>query len=224
MEVCIIGGGFSGIASAKACKDYDFIPFVLSKDPEIGGLWRGGRDQIGIWDSLKANMSKYGMSFSDYPFRPEVEAVPPGAEILNYMKEYVEKHDLLKYFNFNSRVTEVSRNGQEYSVKWVQDEEVKEKNFKFVMVCTGHESKEYFPFENPAAFSGTIIKSGHYREPSVFTDKKVVVIGRSFSGSDIALEATLTASEVVQICRTPRSVDFVQSEAFLGTYTHSPHE
>jgi Predicted flavoprotein involved in K+ transport len=38
MEACIIGGGFSGIISAKICIDYGLTPFVLNKGPEPGGL------------------------------------------------------------------------------------------------------------------------------------------------------------------------------------------
>ena len=38
MEVCIIGGGFSGIIASKLCKDHGQIPFILNKSPEPGGL------------------------------------------------------------------------------------------------------------------------------------------------------------------------------------------
>ena len=48
MEVCIIGGGFSGIISAKYCKDEGLVPFVLEKSRSPGGIWRGYADEVGV--------------------------------------------------------------------------------------------------------------------------------------------------------------------------------
>ena len=38
MEVGIIGGGFSGIISAKICLDNGFTPFLLEKVSLFGGI------------------------------------------------------------------------------------------------------------------------------------------------------------------------------------------
>jgi cation diffusion facilitator CzcD-associated flavoprotein CzcO len=206
MEVCIVGCGFSGIASAKVCKDHGLTPVVLCKDSSTGGLWRSSPNQIGVWPSIRTTGSKYFMSFSDYPFKAEVEDIPKKFEVLSYMEEYIEKHELLKYFLFNSNVTKISRQGEDYLVTWVQESQTKQKVFKFVMVCIGYESKEYFPFENVHQFNGTVLKSGFYRDPSIFNNKNVLVIGRGFSGTEITLESVLTAAKVTQVLRTPRFV------------------
>ena len=48
MEVCIIGGGHSGIMSAKLCKDYGLIPVILDKQSSPGGLWLGSPNEVGV--------------------------------------------------------------------------------------------------------------------------------------------------------------------------------
>lgn len=206
MEICIIGGSFYGIASAKTSIDHGLVPFILNKDPEFGGIWNGYSDQIGIWDSLCTNSSKFNTSFADYPWDEETQDFPSGPEVLDYLSKYITKHDLWQYFHNNCKVTEVSRHDESYLVKWLEAEKEKEKVFKYVLVCTGRNSAEHFPFENRELFNGTIIEASKYREPSIFTGKKVVCIGRSFSGSEIAFEATKYASKVIQISRSPRFV------------------
>jgi dimethylaniline monooxygenase (N-oxide forming) len=206
MEVCIIGGSFYGVGVAKVSKYNGLIPFILEKGTRAGGIWRGVPGEVGVWDSLKTNTSKYSMAYSDHPFKPEVQDFPLAADVLEYLEEYISKHELLQYFNFGCKVVEVSRSDEDYLVKWVQAGETKEKIFKYVVVASGHNSKEYFPYENEELFKGTVIRSGSYREPSIFKDKKVVTIGRSFSGSEMAYEASTVSSDVTQICRKPRAV------------------
>ena len=65
MEVCIIGGGHSGIASAKLCKDYGLIPVILDKQSSPGGLWLGSQNEVGVWNSLETTGCKFCAGFSD---------------------------------------------------------------------------------------------------------------------------------------------------------------
>ena len=199
MEVCIIGGGFSGIISAKLCQDRGLLPYIITKDPAAGGLWNGFPNEIGVWDSLHTNTSKYLYTYSDYPWKAEDSEYPTAAQVINYLNGYIEKHQLLQYFHFGSTVISLSKHGEDYLVKWKKDNQIEEKIFRYVMVASGHCSKEISPCANPQVFNGTIVKGGQYREPSIFTGKKVVCIGRSFTGSDVALEALTTATTVTQI-------------------------
>ena len=98
-------------------------------------------------------------------------------------------------------MVEVSQKDEDYLVKWKKDNILTEKVFRYVIVATGHCSKSLHKFKNEETFQGIIIHEGEYRDPSVFSNKKVVVIGRSFTGSEIAYDAQTSAAKVVQITR-----------------------
>ena len=66
MEICIIGGGFSGIISAKISKYHNLIPFILDKNPEIGVFGKVFPSQIGVLESVCTNTLGYLFTFSDY--------------------------------------------------------------------------------------------------------------------------------------------------------------
>ena len=185
--------------SANKCLDHGLVPFVLCKSPAAGGLWNGFANEIGVWDSLTTNSSKYLFTFSDYLWNPEDPVYPTSKQVLAYLQGYMEKHDLLQYFHFNSTVIKVSRQGEDYSVKWKNDEETKEKEFKYVILASGHCSRDNISIAQREIFKGDIISGGDYRNPSVLSGKKVVCVGRSFTASDIALEALKTAARVTQV-------------------------
>ena len=201
MEVCIIGGGFSGVISSKLCKDRGLVPFILNKTPSPGGLWKGVPNEIGVWDSLHANAMKYIFSFSDHLWNEEDPDYPSASQVCTYLDEYIDKHSLLQYFNFDCKVTGLSKHGEDYIVNWTQGGETREKVFKYVILATGRCSREISHFENTDIFKGVLIKGGEYRNPSVFEGKNVVCVGRGFTSSDIALEASNTAAKVTQIWR-----------------------
>ena len=124
-------------------------------------------------------------------------------QILAYQNSYIEKHNLHQYFHFNSTVVEVSRQENGYTVKWEVEGQLNEKFFMYVVVASGRYSTQINPLSNGEAYTGKIILGSEYREPSVFAGKRVVVIGRSFTSSEIALEALTTAENVTEIYTRP---------------------
>jgi len=77
---------------------------------------------------------------------------------------------------------------------------VKTEIFDFLVSCTGRYSVpkrlnvDWAPFLKKG---GTVLTSQQYRSPTMFANRKVLVIGGSFSGVDIALDLLSTATSVV---------------------------
>ena len=199
MEVCIIGGGICGIGSAKQSLDHGLVPFVLCKSSAPGGMWNGFPNEVGVWNSLCTNTSKWLTAFSDQPWKSEDPDFPSASQVRDYLNGYIEKHGLHQYFHFNSTVIEVSRHDEDYLVRWKEGENVQEKVFKYVIVASGRYSKDQNPVGRPELFTGKIVQGSEYREPSVFQGKKVVIVGRSFTSSDISVEALKVAESVTQV-------------------------
>ena len=113
----------------------------------------------------------------------------------------VSKHNLLQYFQFSTTITLLEKVGDNYSVTYHNPSGTFTKLFKYVLVATGLYSKPNYTIKNQQNFNGTILHAGQYRNPSIFTGKKVAVVGISFSASDIACEAFQTAQSVTQVYR-----------------------
>ena len=67
-----------------------------------------------------------------------------------------------------------------------------------VMVCSGHHGKPYIPnFSDQSKFGGQIMHVHSYRQPDIFANKTVVVVGIGNSGADTAVDLTSKAKKVV---------------------------
>ena len=199
MEVCIIGGGFCGIGAAKQSLDHGLVPFIICKSSAPRGLWNGFSNEIGVWDSMRTNACKWLTTFSDQPWKSEDPDFPSASQVRDYLNGYIEKHGLHQYFHFNSTVIEVSRHGEDYLVRWKEGENVQESVFKYVLVASGRCSKDQTPVQRPELFTGKIVQGSGYRDLSVFQGRKVLVVGRSFTSSDISVEALKVAESVTQV-------------------------
>jgi dimethylaniline monooxygenase (N-oxide forming) len=198
-EVCIVGGGPAGILSAKLSLSYNLKPVVLEKSSTFGGLWKADDKNVGVWNSVQTNGNKYEMSFSDHLWNEGTPIFPSAKSYTEYVSSYVEKFDLLKYFLFNATVNLVEKEGDAYKVTYKIGNETISKVFKYVLLATGLLGKPKDPIKHREKFVGPVIHSAYYREPSVFKDKSVVVIGKSYSASDITAEAVKVAKSVTQV-------------------------
>jgi hypothetical protein len=204
MEVCIIGGGYSGIISCKVALSQNLHPTILDKSSNLGGLWKNKSKDAGIWDSLHLNGSKHLAGYSDHLWPLSDAAFPKGDRFTAYLDSYILKHDLSRYFQGSSEVVSVEFANPGYQVFWRTGLETFSKHFPFVIIATGRfqqpPSSKRFP--GSSQFKGLILHSSEYRNPSLFKDKKVVCIGKGVSGSEISLEASKTSEQVTQIWRS----------------------
>ena len=202
-EVCIVGAGPSGLISAKLCLDSGLKPLIIEKTAFIGGIWKGQEEEIGAWDSLTTNTTKTYIRISDHPWPKDTPEYPTRNQVHEYYMSYASKHELFQYIKFNTSVSAISRADEGYLVTYIQNEISTTQYYKYVIIATGFYSRLKDEIINKEAFSGKVIHSAYYREPSIFANKKVVVVGNAYSSCDIANEAAGHAESVVQIYKRP---------------------
>ncbi|CAM9749616.1 unnamed protein product [Ectocarpus sp. 12 AP-2014] len=103
-KVAIIGGGPSGLASAKACLEANLVPTVFERDLCLGGLWKAGSGGL-VWSSLKTNLSKHTCCFSDFRWPVDTPDFPSSARLRQYIEDYAAHFDLAKHVRFGVSVT-----------------------------------------------------------------------------------------------------------------------
>jgi dimethylaniline monooxygenase (N-oxide forming) len=204
MSVCVIGGGFAAVIGARVCQSNNLQVTLINKQPSPGGIWTGSPNEVGIWNSLKTNDSKYIMSFSDFEWNSSDSDFPTAGQVLSYLNSYIDHHNLREKFINSCKVTSVSKISEKFLVKWEDSQKNQfEQIFDYVLIATGRFARPINPFKNTSEFKGEILHGAYYREPSSFKNKKVVTIGKSFTGSDIGAELVETAESVTQIYRKP---------------------
>lgn len=201
-RVLIIGGGPSGLVAAKSAVECGLEPIVLEKDETIGGAWRpkGGL----MWNSMITNSSRYLTMFSDFSWKSGTDDFPNQHEVYKYLTAYAAKFDLNKYIHLNSQVLHVKRTQNKWQVAWQEAGKKQQQKFDFVIVATGMFSKPYLPaLKGMDEFKGKIIHSKDYKVPEAFSNKRVVIVGGAFSGSQIATDICNSASYVLNVISRP---------------------
>jgi cation diffusion facilitator CzcD-associated flavoprotein CzcO len=145
------------------------------------------------------------MAFSDQPFDGHLPLFPGHEAVLEYLQRYAD--DIRHLIRFNTQVVKVWLDEMQAYDEWHVTTEDLESGlsttsiYDAIVVANGHYTVPYVPDiagvkawneKNP----GNIIHSKAYRKPEDFHGKKVIVIGNSASGSDIA-------SQVSRYCKHP---------------------
>eukprot|EP00746_Dinoflagellata_sp_MGD_P029917 gnl/MRDRNA2_/MRDRNA2_170900_c0_seq1.p1 gnl/MRDRNA2_/MRDRNA2_170900_c0~~gnl/MRDRNA2_/MRDRNA2_170900_c0_seq1.p1 ORF type:complete len:503 (-),score=65.26 gnl/MRDRNA2_/MRDRNA2_170900_c0_seq1:162-1670(-) len=209
-SVAIIGAGPCGLAACKAALEEGLRPTVFEIAPGVGGLWRG--DGFGkIWNSLHANLSKYTCAFSDAPWPNSSCDFPSGTQVQQYLEGYADENELSRYIRFHMKVTSVRRTGSQWYVsaeatgpRTGDSGDIVDQKFHHVIVASGIFSRPCRPvLPGIQRFQGKIVDAAAYREPGIFANQRVLVVGAAFSGADIASEIGATAKSAVISAKRP---------------------
>ena len=194
MKVAVIGAGPSGLTLAKQLKDRNIEFVVYERDQGLGGVWNINNQHSVMYESAHTISSKSMTQFSEFPMPDEYSEYISHKKMLLYLQVYVEKFELLPYIQFSSAVEKITKTKQgNYQV--ILDTGDKQE-FEHVAIATGHTSKANSPDLIFDKFEGQVLHTQVYKEPSIFKNKKVLVVGAGNSGCDVACEATSSAQQV----------------------------
>jgi cation diffusion facilitator CzcD-associated flavoprotein CzcO len=136
------------------------------------------------------------MGFSDLPWPETAQLFPKHAEVQKYIEDYSQ--DIRHLIQFETQVVDLQ---QKQSGGWnlktqpitrsTNNPEPETHHFDAIVLANGHFNIPYIP-QVPgisawnAAHPGTITHSKFYRLPEQHVGKKVIIVGNSASGIDIA--------------------------------------
>ncbi|CAB3981873.1 senecionine N-oxygenase-like [Paramuricea clavata] len=228
-RVCIIGAGPSGMSTMyhfdKLKKQGTEIPDVVcyEKQSDCGGLWnyswRTGTDEFGevvhnsMYRNLWSNGPKEALEFPDYTFDEHfgkpIASFPPREVLFDYLKGRWAKADVRSWINLNHKVHDVQYNAasDNFTVQvkdLVNDRYLSAQTFDYVIVATGHFSMPHLPdFPGLNKFPGRVMHAHSFRDAREFKDKRLLLIGASYSAEDISLQlAKYGAGNIICTYRT----------------------
>ena len=164
------------------------------------------------------------MRFSDLPFDDHIQLFPSHEEVQRYLEHYAES--VQELISFNKQITEARPEAHttepgQHSLKTQWSLRIADlltgqhetKTYDAVIVASGHFSVPFVP-DIPGLSDwnelhpGTVSHSKYYRVPEAFAGKRVIVVGNSASGLDIA-------SQIVRCCQLPL-LQSSRSESFVA--------
>ena len=198
-SVAVIGAGAAGLVTAQECVQAGHAATVFEQSRRVGGLWvyedRTETDPLGqapderihgsLYASLRTNLPRDLMAFDGYTFdsagggHDAWPRYPGHAQVLEYLERFAADRDLFSRIRFGQRVRSVRPDGE----AWRVDGE----RFEAVAVCNGHFAEPLVPdLPGLETFPGLALHSHNYRRPEPFEGARVVVLGSSVSGAELA--------------------------------------
>lgn len=198
-KVAIIGAGPSGLVAAKELLENGLIPTIFEQKCEIGGVWS---PTGAVWDTMHTNISKFTTTYGDFHWHQDAEMFPSVQAMLDYLNDYARQWNIKSYIKFNSSVIKVLPNSKEavdigskgWTVQWTDNDfpsTLQSDSFEGVIVATGIFCKANIPtIPGLHSFSGKIIHSKDYKSGKAYAGLKVLTVGGSFSGAEIASDVS----------------------------------
>ncbi len=198
VRVGIIGGGWSGIYTAKYCQEMGLEPTVFEAGEQIGGQWLYQEDRSGgVREKTTTVSSKLYMSPSDFPYSEKMPEFLSATQVYEHFQKYVLHFDLTKYIQCQQKVLSVSKEDNE----WVIETKKGKQTFDKVVIATGTNKEPKYPTDPMyEKFSGKIHHSHDIKKiGDRFKGKKVLIIGGSDTASDIACDLSENSDVTVSI-------------------------
>jgi hypothetical protein len=142
------------------------------------------------------------MEFTDYPMPESYPDFPHHTHIAAYFDNYVD------HFGFREKITfetGVERATRDASGVWSVELDTGEvRRYEALLVANGHHWNPRWPeppFQGSDGFTGEQLHAHSYRDNSIFSGKRVVVLGMGNSAMDIAVEASYVAERTYLAAR-----------------------
>lgn len=212
-NVAIIGAGPGGLVTARYLQQEGFTPTIFDQNATLGGQWSATPGTSGVWPAMRTNTSRIMTCFSDLPHPPGTATYPTNQQMHAYLERYVDKFNLTRAIQLNTRVEEIARNpsGEGWRVRTLsRDGAATEQIFSHVVVASGRYNKPSIPdIPGLETFTGKggIAHTFDYKRPESYRDQRVLVGGCSISALEIASDvAMLGAAKVISANRRQRYV------------------
>jgi cation diffusion facilitator CzcD-associated flavoprotein CzcO len=197
-EIAIIGAGFSGLGMAMELRSADIDDFVvLERAHDLGGTWRDN-----TYPGCACDIPSVLYSWSKEQNPRWTSAFAGQAEIWEYMRGVVSRHDLDQHLRYEHEVL---------SLRWVEDEgcweiETSQGDFTadLVISAAGALADPSIPaLPGLESFRGTVFHSARWDHDHDLRGRRVAVVGTGASAIQFVPEIQPHVGQLTVFQRTP---------------------
>ncbi|MGW1279287.1 flavin-containing monooxygenase [Streptomyces tsukubensis] len=177
-DVVVIGGGQSGLASARALVRQGLKPVVLEASDRAAGSWPRYYDSLTLFSPARYS------SLPGLLFHGDLDRYPHRDDVVAYLTDYAARLDA--DIRTGCRVRAVRRTGDSFEVETEGGDRLVA---RAVVAASGSFGRPHRP-ELPGldTFTGTVLHAADYRDPAPFAGQRVIVVGAGNSAVQIAAE------------------------------------
>ncbi|KAJ5947592.1 hypothetical protein N7466_000607 [Penicillium verhagenii] len=215
-----LGGAWNYTPSSSKSSVPTTVPHLNPHEPVEKPIWinqsEGARKPIfvsPVYEKLETNIPKELMQYSDHAFPEDSQLFPEHETVKQYLEAYAE--DTKSHIQFETQVNGVKLENEELSTWALTATKLQTGTeatyiYDAVVVASGHFNVPYVP-DIPGievwdkAYAGAVSHSKLYDSPEVFRERKVVVVGSSASGLDIAAQINEVSKEKVIVSQKSES-------------------
>lgn len=186
-DVCIVGGGQSGLTTAKTFAEAGWSVVVLEKSENANGMFY----EICQKDDFTWSSSKYVSSFSDFPMGDDMPTWFTIRQYIGYLEAYKERFGIDRWVHYGCEVRNcVPGASGGWTVHYVRNGSPQALQAAKLVVCSGLNQVPKYP--DLQGFGGQVIHTSEvYRDmceadwARTFTGKRILLMGGGESALDI---------------------------------------
>ncbi len=184
-----------GLATARNLSrcNLPFVGYELHDD--VGGLWDIDNPHSTVYQTAHLISSKRMTEFREFPMADAVATYPHHTELKRYFRDYAEHFHLYQHYQFGTRVLAVEPEGGRWRLTVEKNGAQESRLFDGVLIASGTLHTPNRP-PLPGRFDGELLHACDYRDPTLFRDKRVLILGCGNSACDMAVDAVHHASSV----------------------------
>jgi cation diffusion facilitator CzcD-associated flavoprotein CzcO len=192
-DAIIVGAGPAGLACAAMMKARGLDVVVLEKADHVGAMWRRHYDRLHLHTDRK-HSGLPGLAMpATYPLYPS------RAQVIDYLERYAAHFDIQPIFG--AMVCGIGRDSGMWRAKIAQASSVAA---PVMVIATGIADSPHRPsWPGLEIYSGPVVHSSDYRNPTPFSGRRVLVVGFGNSGGEIALDLASAGIDVAMAVRGP---------------------
>jgi putative flavoprotein involved in K+ transport len=196
-HVLVVGAGPAGLATAATLRSNDVACTVLEQADSVGAAWEGR------YDSLRLHTARWLSALPGARIPRRYGRWVARDDLVSYLRHYATVHEVRP--ELGVRVDRIERAGHGHG--WLVRTSDGDRAADVVVVATGYSRAPHLPdWPGASTFTGRLVHSSDYREPSPYAGRHVLVVGAGNSAAEIAVDLVGTASQVDLAVRTPPNI------------------
>ena len=199
-DAIVVGAGFAGIYQLHRLRQQNLSVILIEAGEDVGGTWHWNR-----YPGASSDVHSYTYRYSwdkellqTYPWKNHYLTQP---EVQAYLGHVVDKHDLRKYIQFNTRLTAATYDEQKHS--WdVEISDGKTLTTGYLFTALGALSDKNYPdIKNFDTFKGEVYHTAAWPKSYDFHNKRVGIVGNGSTGSQLLVALAKEAKHVTSFQR-----------------------
>jgi len=194
-ESVIVGAGPAGLAVAATLRHQGVPCTVLERAATVGAAWQGR------YDSLRLHTVRWLSGLPGAPIPRRHGRWVARDDLVTYLQDYARRFHVSP--ELGVEVTRLDRDG----AGWRIETSTGQREASAVILATGYSRTPHVPdWPGSQSFTGALVHSADYREPSPYVGRHVLVVGAGNSAAEIATELVQVGARVGLSVRTPPNI------------------